>query len=82
MNILKHSEAHAAFVGIKGNHEAINLTIKDNGKGFQWPVPEALHTETLGLLSIHHRAGIIGATLTLTSAPGEGTTLQMKIPVL
>ena len=82
MNILKHSEAQAAFVGISGNHKVINLTIKDNGKGFQWPIPEELHSGTLGLLSIHHRAGIIGATLNLTSAPGEGTTLQLTIPVI
>ncbi|GGD82566.1 hypothetical protein GCM10011514_53290 [Emticicia aquatilis] len=85
-NILKHANAQAAFIEIsanyEGNFEYVNLTIKDNGKGFRWPFPEGIHTETLGLASIQHRAGVIGASLIIDSIVGQGTTIYLKIPVL
>ena len=50
--------------------------IRDNGAGFN---PEIVTRPTaLGLLSMRERAAAIGATFTITSSPGDGTTVLIE----
>jgi len=56
---------------------AVRLTIADNGKGFIWE--QALH-DRLGLGIMSERARAIGASLEITSQPGEGATISVFWP--
>jgi len=57
---------------------AIELTIEDNGEGFD--MEAALHANSgrrgLGLTSIKERAELSGGSLSIGSIPGEGTVIR------
>lgn len=80
-NIFKHADAKAAFIGISKIADSISLVIRDNGKGFIWPVPIESFSDSHGILSIHHRAGILGAKVAIISKIDEGTTISLNIPI-
>jgi signal transduction histidine kinase len=54
----------------------VTLEVSDRGKGF---VPELATGR--GLPSLRERAARAGATLTVRSAPGQGTTVRLVMPV-
>lgn len=74
-NILKHAQAKDISVLLMYLPVKIILSIKDDGKGFS---PE-LAQKSLGLQNMAHRAGLIGASFTLQSKPGEGTLAQLIV---
>ena len=55
------------------------LRVADDGGGFD-PDARAIRSRRLGLTSMHERAASLGGTLTITSAPGEGTTVELRVP--
>jgi two-component system sensor histidine kinase UhpB len=80
MNVAKHAEAKRVVVSVAANKEAISVSIKDNGMGFD---VEALKVPTKephwGLLSMQRKAASIGATLAIDSLPGMGTKVCIKV---
>jgi signal transduction histidine kinase len=75
-NVAKHSGAGAARVSLSllgEPGEGILLVIQDDGTGFD---PAEAGTGRLGLGIMSERAEAIGASLTVTSAPGQGTTVS------
>ncbi len=76
-NILKHSKASEASVSITGNNSRIIIIVHDNGIGFD------VNTESfgLGLTNIRNRVEIFDGKVELTSAPGNGCTLTVRIPL-
>ena len=76
-NILKHSGATAAAVNIAVRAGELALMIRDDGRGF---APEdAQRRAGLGLQGIAERVRILGGTHTIESAPGQGTTVTLRI---
>jgi signal transduction histidine kinase len=78
-NALRHSEGDRVDVVIGRRHKGAVLSVTDNGKGFE---PSAIRRagRHLGLVSMRDRAGGVGGRLTVTSAPGQGTTITMEVP--
>ena len=64
-------------------HEVIRLTISDNGIGFDRAVARqaAYEGAHLGLFDIEERATLLGGHATITTAPGQGTRVQVMIPL-
>jgi len=81
-NIWKHSGASQAWIGLECLDDSTVLTIGDNGKGFETPekVAELAPTGKLGLVGMQERARLVGANLTVTSEPGEGTNVTVELP--
>jgi signal transduction histidine kinase/ligand-binding sensor domain-containing protein len=81
-NIVKHSGASEASVRVRRDHHAVEITIRDNGKGFahDGPVASDAPRGGLGLMGMTERARIIGAKLQIVTAPGSGTILTLRIP--
>ncbi len=75
-NILKHSGATEAQVWLRADAWQARLTIHDNGRGFA--LAGNAHVG-LGLQGIAERARILGGSHTIQSAPGQGTTVTVKI---
>ncbi|HKQ74407.1 MAG TPA: two-component regulator propeller domain-containing protein [Blastocatellia bacterium] len=79
-NILKHSQATEAGVTILRDPEGLQLTIRDNGKGF---TPGAAKTDFacggFGLIGVTERAQLLGGKPVIHSAPGQGTMISIKI---
>ncbi len=81
-NIVKHAQATQATVTLSRLDDGLQLTIVDNGRGFdanELPTWQA-QRQCSGILNMKERAGILGGQFTLTSAPGEGTRLTFTIP--
>lgn len=80
MNTAKHAQAKRVSISVVANKEAISVSIKDNGMGFD---VEALKVPTKephwGLLSMQRKAASIGATLAIDSLPGMGTKVCIKV---
>lgn len=75
-NALRHAAADEAVVCLETADNILRVTIRDNGAGFN---PEiATRPTALGLLSMRERAAAIGATLTVKSQPGDGTTVMIE----
>ncbi|WP_118976426.1 sensor histidine kinase [Taibaiella koreensis] len=79
-NVLKHSGARLLHITLQYSYDRFRMDISDNGKGFS---KEALYAgKGIGMLSMHHRARLIGGDLELRSVPGEGTAICFSIPLL
>ena len=76
-NALRHSGAAEVAMSVCAAARKVTLEVSDQGKGF---VPE-LAAGGRGLPSLRERAAGAGATLTVRSAPGQGTTVRLVMPV-
>jgi signal transduction histidine kinase len=76
-NILKHSEAHNAFVRIYPDAKSLILLIGDDGKGANLEEKG----NGIGLNNIKSRVGYFDGEVNIQTAPGKGFTLKAKIPV-
>ena len=79
-NILRHARASAVMVRLDQDHNLIALEICDDGVGFDPRRLESLDAggRGLGLRGMRERAAILGGSLELESAPGEGTTVRIR----
>jgi signal transduction histidine kinase len=76
-NALKHAAATSVTVRIQADDDCIKSEIIDNGQGFD---PQAISDMGgMGLVTMRERAEQLGGTLTVLSAPGEGTTIKVKV---
>jgi PAS domain S-box-containing protein len=78
-NIARHSGAHQAYVHISYEDHDICLQIADSGVGFE---PHANRHAGLGLVSMRERVGVLNGTLVIQSAPGRGTRVVARIPLV
>jgi ligand-binding sensor domain-containing protein/two-component sensor histidine kinase len=79
-NTLKHASAKAIWVKLEAQNHLLRMSIRDDGSGFQ---PDALSglDGHFGLLGMRERAARIGGDLNLTSQPGQGTFIEVVIPI-
>jgi PAS domain S-box-containing protein len=77
-NIMKHSAATQASVHLRCEAQELALSIVDNGVGFP---AEKVRSSSLGLLGMQERLRSVGGRCDIRSRPGEGTTLEIVVPV-
>ena len=75
-NAVRHGRANRIEVRLTA--EPLSLTVTDDGCGFAATAPEARRPGAFGLTSMSERAAGVGATLSVESAPGEGTTVRVS----
>jgi len=80
-NIARHAQATHASLSITFTPQSVTIQVTDNGKGFDVPRNPAEFAPNghYGLLGLHERAELIGATLKIQSAPGQGTQLTVNM---
>ena len=77
-NIVKHARASNVVLRLARQEREVFLEVCDNGKGFDPTGPFPGH---LGVLSMQERVTKIGGTLTIESAPGQGTCIRVRVPL-
>lgn len=82
-NARKYSHASAITIYIYEEEGHLVASVRDRGRGFDL---DAVHSSyntrgSLGLLNMQERAGLIGADFRMRSRPGEGTTVELRIPL-
>jgi signal transduction histidine kinase len=75
-NAARHSGARQILVSLTGRKHSVVLQVSDSGRGFDADEPRA----GLGLASMRERAVSAGGRLTITAAPGKGTTVRLTVP--
>lgn len=76
-NIIKYSEAKNIEIGLHLLENSINMTVSDNGKGFD----PAIYTSGIGLNNIRKRTAMMKGKFSLESAPGKGCAITVEIPL-
>ena len=79
-NTAKYARASKLGIMFEDREREIVVTVVDDGIGFD--VEHAFHTGSgLGLFGMRERAQLLGGTLDIRSAPDDGTTLIVRIPL-
>ncbi|GAA1003035.1 MULTISPECIES: GAF domain-containing sensor histidine kinase [Streptomyces] len=78
-NALRHAQAKHVDVVLERRGRGAVLRITDDGIGFD-PMAVRRAGRHLGLVSMRDRASGVGGRLTVESAPGKGTTIEMEVP--
>ncbi|MGC3023793.1 MASE4 domain-containing protein [Burkholderia sp. DN3021] len=78
-NVARHAAASHADVELVHGDDAIALTIRDDGAGFDPGAPRK--SSSFGLVGLRERAYLVGGTLQITTTLGEGTTVEVEIPL-
>ncbi|HEY8648363.1 MAG TPA: GAF domain-containing sensor histidine kinase [Candidatus Limnocylindria bacterium] len=76
-NVARHARARHAWLSLYRDGESVVLVIIDDGVGYDTTAAVG----GLGLRNIRERAFNVGASLEVSSTPGAGTRLQMRIPI-
>ncbi len=74
-NAMRHSGADGAAVALDGVPGGVRLTVRDEGCGIL-----QANTGGLGLVSMRERARLIEGTLSIRSAPDQGTQVTLELP--
>jgi signal transduction histidine kinase len=78
-NIAKHSGATHVNISLHTADKSIRLSVADNGAGFC--AETARHQPmSFGLAGMRERAALLGGTLAVRSAPGEGARITLQLP--
>ncbi|MFJ8940846.1 GAF domain-containing sensor histidine kinase [Streptomyces sp. NPDC102365] len=78
-NALRHSGAARVDVTVEKRGPGAVLRVTDDGRGFE-PSATRRAGRHLGLVSMRDRTNGVGGELTVASAPGKGTTIEMEVP--
>jgi PAS domain S-box-containing protein len=79
-NVIRHAQAKSVRVALVQEEENILLVVEDDGIGFS----ESGLSNTLGslgLLGMKERAQFCGGDVQISSSPGKGTTVTVRVPV-
>jgi signal transduction histidine kinase len=80
-NVRKHARASVVDVRVERRGVGVAVRIRDDGDGFELPEPDAPPAPGhFGLVSMRERAEAAGGRLAMTSAPGQGTTVDFWMP--
>jgi two-component system, NarL family, sensor histidine kinase UhpB len=74
-NVARHSRARAARVEVAPHDGRVELTVRDEGCGFDRDGTR----DGTGLRAMRERALLVGASLTIDSVEGEGTTVRLRL---
>ncbi len=80
-NVARHAQARRVELNIKKLAAGVAMQIKDDGKSFRVErVLGGTGSKRLGLLGMRERVEMVGGTLYVESAPGQGTTIAVEVP--
>lgn len=82
-NVAKHAGARRVAVVLERRGDEVQLTIEDDGVGFNASIAAdpSCRLNGLGLATMQERAALVGGAVQFESGPGKGTTLYVRIPV-
>jgi signal transduction histidine kinase len=72
-NVAKHANAEVVTISVEAGRGVLTLSVRDDGVG-------GAHPDGSGLTGLRERAEALGGTLKLTSLPGRGTSVDVRLP--
>jgi GAF domain-containing protein len=82
-NVRAHSGAGLVVVRLERGDQAVHVRVADDGSGFdlEAALARARRTHHLGLESLMERVDAAGGTVSITTAPGQGTVVEISQPL-
>jgi signal transduction histidine kinase len=86
-NVGKHAQTQSANVTLRLESGYVALEIVDQGAGFEQAAPQAEQSpgsgpgQHLGLVGMRERAALVGGQCTVSSRNGQGTQVEVRIPL-
>jgi signal transduction histidine kinase len=82
-NARKHARAPEVVIYLYQEEGQLVASVRDRGRGFNMAAVEANYNSrgSLGLLNMRERAGLIGGECRIRSSEGEGTTVELRVPL-
>jgi two-component system sensor histidine kinase DegS len=80
-NVRKHSGAKRARVALETRGDGLHVSVSDDGDRFDSSQQAESGGRHFGLSSMEERARLIRADLQVTSKPGHGTSIHLRVPV-
>jgi two-component system NarL family sensor kinase len=77
-NAARHADASHIAVRLNHRADSVGLVIADDGRGFD---PRRATGGGSGLLRMNERAHLLGGRFRLRSAPGQGTSVEVDVPI-
>jgi len=77
-NVARHAKANSVSISLSQSRQRLHLEIHDNGCGF---VPNLEQISGFGIIGIRERVLELGGVMTVQSAPGQGTTILISLPL-
>ncbi|MEL6809973.1 MAG: tetratricopeptide repeat protein [Bacteroidota bacterium] len=78
-NTIKHAQAQTFTVHLNRHDSYVSLLLEDNGLGFDF---QRTTEHGIGLKGIENRVALLHGKMKIHSAPGKGTTFDIKTPIL
>lgn len=78
-NVAKHAGASQVNVALGKVPNGVMLLVQDNGCGFFTVAPRK--PQSMGLMGLRERAQLLGGSATVKSTPGQGTCVEVYIPL-
>jgi signal transduction histidine kinase len=78
-NVAKHAQAERVDVNLEREGGEVVLTVQDDGAGFD-PAQER-GVNSFGLIGLRERTYLVGGELSIDSAAGGGTRVELRVPV-
>ena len=79
-NVRKHANADKAWVRIRRHNGEVNISIEDNGQGFDAALVRA-NGHRFGVRIMRERVETVGGRFEIESSPRCGTKVQIYLPV-
>lgn len=79
-NVAKHAAASEVWISIDRVPGSVVLQVRDNGRGFLPAAPRKPYS--LGLMGLRERTQLLKGSISVDSQPGQGTRIDVSIPVL
>lgn len=79
-NVISHAGATMVHIEVKTDEERVTMTVSDNGRGFDSSGDQSVYDGHFGLRAMESLTEDAGGAFELASAPGEGTTVTVRIP--
>jgi len=82
MNVFKHSKTSNAKVSLRRDENDLEIDVSDAGVGFATTeAPSQSPAGGFGLFNVREQINRLGGTLTVVSAPGQGTHVSLRVPM-
>jgi signal transduction histidine kinase len=80
-NAVRHAQARNVLINLKFDAKRVQLSVRDDGIGFDYQVSSNGEANHFGLIGMQERAERIGGTLTINSRASEGTEVLVDAPI-
>jgi len=80
-NALRHAAPKQVSVALSSDRRGLQVEIEDDGCGFDTSIIHSSNGQHYGLIGMRERAEKLGGRLILTSSPGKGTQVRLRVPL-